>query len=142
MSKKKRSAFRIDPQLQALIDRGEASKKAGEEMKRRLERLIGQLRKKFPEHNKALAKQVEGQWQWLLSDLEKTKRRERGVRRLQGGHSSGDNGSKQTGVLAHVQGIPAKMRPGGEGKAELPPNIKRSADEAGEGPAGSDEGDR
>lgn len=71
---KKGADYDVDPKLKELLERGYASRKAGEEMTKRVGKLVAQLQKKFPNQGKMLRSVLDGQRQGLLAEYEKRKR--------------------------------------------------------------------
>lgn len=82
---------RIDPRVEELIRRGQVSKKASEEIGRRLRRLVDQLMKKFPDQVDALVFKLDGERSRLLSEQHEPIRREREERRRKAEETNGES---------------------------------------------------
>jgi hypothetical protein len=64
----------INPALEELLRRGRESRKAGEEISRRLKRLVEQLKKKFPDQINTIIFHLDGVEASLLTERNKRDR--------------------------------------------------------------------
>ena len=69
--------FKIDPRVEELLKSGSIAKEIAQKISKRINILVKQLRKKYPDHDGAICRHLEGAAQTIHAENEAAKRKTR-----------------------------------------------------------------